>query len=236
VILQKQYDHIDIPRIPKLKRENIAGERHYVNEQGSIYPSITTILSIRGKEAIYEWRKRVGDAEANRITRRSTTRGTQFHNLLEQYFLNQITDVDLFKANALAKNPGVWYLFLEAIQELERHIGKIYCIEDYLYSDEYQVAGAVDMIAEWDGKISVVDFKTSNSAKKEEWIENYFIQGTAYAKMFTERTGIECNQLIIFVVPDDGIPQTFIKRVDDYTELLRESIRDYAHHKSKRAA
>ena len=84
--------------------------------------------------------------------------------------MNQITDVDLFKANALAKNPGVWYLFLEAIQELEQHIGKIYCIEDYLYSDEYQIAGAVDMIAEWDGVLSVVDFKTSNSAKKEEWI------------------------------------------------------------------
>ena len=235
-VIQKKYEHIEVLGIPKLSRQNIAGERHYVNEQGSIYPSITTILSIRGKEAIYEWRKRVGDAEANRITRRSTTRGTQFHNLLEQYFLNQITDVDKFRSEAIAKNPSVWYLFLEAVQELEQNIGKIYCIEDYLYSDEYQVAGAVDMIAEWDGKISVVDFKTSNSAKKEEWIENYFIQGTAYAKMFTERTGIECNQLIIFVVPDDGIPQTFIKRVDDYTELLREAIRDYNNYKSKRAA
>ena len=235
-MILKKYEHIEVLGIPKLSRQNIAGERHYVNEQGNTYPSITTILSIRGKEAIYEWRKRVGDAEANRITRRSTTRGTQFHNLLEQYFLNQITDVDKFRSEAIAKNPGVWYLFLEAVQELEQNIGKIYCIEDYLYSDEFGVAGAVDMIAEWDGRLSVVDFKTSNSAKKEEWIENYFIQGTAYAKMFTERTGIECNQLIIFVVPDDGIPQTFIKRVDDYTELLRESIRDYAHHKSKRAA
>ena len=232
----KKYEHIDILKIPKLKRQNIAGERHYVNEQGLVYPSITTILSIRGKEAIYEWRKRVGDEKANRIIRRSTTRGTQFHSLLEQYFLNQITDVDLFKANALAKNPGVWYLFLEAIQELEQHIGKIYCIEDYLYSDEYQVAGAVDMIAEWDGVLSVVDFKTSNSAKKEEWIENYFIQGTAYAEMFKERTGIPCDQLIVFMVPDDGIPQTFTKRVDDYTELLKESIRDYNNHKAKRAA
>jgi len=236
VKIQKKYQHIDIPRIPKLVRQKIAGERHYVNEEGSIYPSITTILSIRGKEAIYEWRKRVGDAVANRITKRATTRGTQFHSLLEQYFLNQITDVDLFKANALARHPGVWYLFLEAIQELEQHIGKIYCIEDYLYSDEYQVAGAVDMIAEWDGVLSVVDFKTSNSAKKEEWIENYFIQGTAYAKMFKERTGIPCDQLIIFAVPDDGIPQTFTKRVDDYTELLKESIRDYNNHKAKRAA
>ena len=235
-MIQKQYEHTRVQGIPELSRQNIAGERHYVNIEGKSYPSITTILSIRGKEAIYEWRKRVGDAKANRIIRRSTTRGTQFHSLLEQYFLNQITDVDLFKANALAKNPGVWYLFLEAIQELENHIGKIYCIEDYLYSDEYGVAGAVDMIAEWDGKISVVDFKTSNSAKREEWIENYFIQGTAYAKMFTERTGIPCDQLIIFAVPDDGIPQTFTKRVDDYTELLKESIRDYNNHKSKRAA
>ena len=193
-------------------------------------------MSIRGKEAIYAWRKRVGNEEANRITKRSTTRGTQFHSLLEQYFLNQITDVDQFKANAIAKNPGVWFLFLEAIQELENHIGKIYCIEDYLYSDEYGVAGAVDMIAEWDGKISVVDFKTSNSAKREEWIENYFIQGTAYAKMFTERTGIPCDQLIIFAVPDDGIPQTFTKRVDDYTELLREAIWNYNNYKSRRAA
>ena len=235
-MIQKQYEHIEILKIPELSRQNIAGERHYVNIEGKSYPSITTILSIRGKEAIYEWRKRVGDAEANRITKRSTTRGTQFHSLLEQYFLNQITDVDHFKASAIAKNPGVWFLFLEAIQELENHIGKIYCIEDYLYSDEYGVAGAVDMIAEWDGKISVVDFKTSNSAKREEWIENYFIQGTAYAKMFTERTGIPCDQLIIFAVPDDGIPQTFTKRVDDYTELLKESIRDYNNHKSKRAA
>ena len=235
-MIQKQYEHIEILKIPELSRQNIAGERHYVNIEGKSYPSITTILSIRGKEAIYEWRKRVGDAEANRITKRSTTRGTQFHKLLEQYFLNQITDVDHFKASAIAKNPGVWFLFLEAIQELENHIGKIYCIEDYLYSDEYGVAGAVDMIAEWDGKISVVDFKTSNSAKREEWIENYFIQGTAYAKMFTERTGIPCDQLIIFAIPDDGIPQTFTKRVDDYAELLKESIRDYNNHKAKRAA
>tara|TARA_Y100000310_G_C20512390_1_gene729513 strand:- start:321 stop:1028 length:708 start_codon:yes stop_codon:yes gene_type:complete len=232
----REYKHIDIPNIPELSRQQIAGERYYVNGDGIGYPSMTTVLSIRGKEAIYAWRKRVGNEEANRITKRATTRGTQFHWLLEQYFLNQITDIDQFRASAIATNPGVWYLFLEAIQELENRIGKIYCIEDYLYSDEYGIAGAVDMIAEWDGKISVVDFKTSNSAKKEEWIENYFIQGTGYAKMFTERTGIPCEQLIIFAVPDDGIPQTFIKRVDDYTELLREAIRDYNNYRTKRAA
>ncbi|MDP7365768.1 MAG: PD-(D/E)XK nuclease family protein [Candidatus Pacebacteria bacterium] len=235
-MILKQYEHIEIPKIPELSRQNIAGERYYVNGDGVGYPSMTTVLSIRGKEGIYEWRKRVGNEEANRITKRSTTRGTLFHSLLEQYFLNQITDVDDFKASSMARNPGVWFLFMEAIQELEKKIGKIYCIEDYLYSDEYGIAGAVDMVAEWDGKISVVDFKTSNRELREEWVENYFIQGTGYAKMFTERTGIPCDQLIIFAVPDNGIPQTFIKNVDDYTELLREAIRDYDNHKSKRAA
>jgi len=235
-VIQKQYEHIEILKIPELSRQNIAGERHYVNSNGGCYPSITTVLSIRGKEAIYAWRKRVGNEEANRITKRSTTRGTMFHSLLEQYFLNQITDVEQFRSSAIARNPGVWYLFLEAVQELENKIGKIYCIEDQLYSDEFKVAGTVDMIAEWDGVLSVIDFKTSNSAKREEWIENYFIQGTAYAKMFTERTGIRCDQLVIFAVPDDGIPQTFVKRVDDYTEVLKESIQDYNAYKQKRAA
>ena len=131
-MILKRYEHIEVQGIPKLSRQNIAGERHYVNEQGNTYPSITTILSIRGKEAIYKWRKRVGNEEANRITKRSTTRGTQFHSLLEQYFLNQITDVDKFRSDAIARNPGVWYLFLEAVQELEQNIGKIYCIEDFL--------------------------------------------------------------------------------------------------------
>ena len=232
----REYDHIEIQGIQQLTRQNIAGERHYVNSNGGCYPSITTVLSIRGKEAIYAWRKRVGNEEANRITKRSTTRGTMFHSLLEQYFLNQITDVEQFRTSAITRNPGVWYLFLEAVQELENKIGKIYCIEDQLYSDEFKVAGTVDMIAEWDGVLSVIDFKTSNSAKREEWIENYFIQGTAYAKMFTERTGIRCDQLVIFAVPDDGIPQTFVKRVDDYTEVLKESIQDYNAYKQKRAA
>ena len=121
----------------------------------------------------------------------------------------------------------VWYLFLEAVQVLETKINNIYCIEDYLYSDEYKVAGAVDMIAEYDGVVSVIDYKTSNSDKKEEWIENYFIQGSAYAKMFTERTGIPCSQLVIFIMPDSGIPQIFIKSVDDYTSLLKTAIEDF---------
>jgi len=219
--------------LPELVRINVGGKRHYETPNGS-YPSITTVLSIRNKEGIYEWRKRVGNEEANRITKRAVTRGTHFHNLLEQYFLGEIDDLDTFCATALTKNPAVWYLFLEAVQVLEKKINNIYCIEDYLYSDEYKVAGAVDMIAEYDGVVSVIDFKTSNSEKKEEWIENYFIQGTAYAKMFTERTGIPCSQLVIFIMPDSGVPQIFTKTVEDYTPLLKSAIQDFNDYKNKR--
>lgn len=225
-MILKNYDRKLLPELPELVRTNIGGKRHYQTPNGS-YPSITTVLSIRDKEGILEWRKRVGNEEANRITKRAVTRGTHFHSLLEQYFLNEINDLDTFCATALSKNPAVWYLFLETVQVLEKKINNIYCIEDYLYSDEYKVAGAVDMIAEYDGVVSVIDYKTSNSDKKEEWIENYFIQGTAYAKMFTERTGIPCSQLVIFIMPDSGIPQIFIKSVDDYTSLLKTAIEDF---------
>ena len=146
-MILKKYDRKLLPELPELVRTNIGGKRHYETPNGS-YPSITTVLSIRNKEGIYAWRKRVGNEEANRITKRAVTRGTHFHSLLEQYFLNEIDDLDTFCATALSKNPAVWYLFLEAVQVLEKKINNIYCIEDYLYSDEYKVAGAVDMIAE----------------------------------------------------------------------------------------
>ena len=213
-------------------RTNVGGNRHYETPNGS-YPSITSVLSIRNKEGILEWRKRVGNEEANRITKRATTRGTHFHSLLEKYFLNEIDDFSSFSGAAMAKNPAVWFLFCEAVQILEKKVGDIYCIEDYLYSDEYGVAGAVDMIAEYEGITSVVDFKTSNKEKKEEWIENYFIQGTAYAKMFTERTNIPCDQLVIFIMPDNGIPQIFVKTVDDYIPQLITAIENFKIYQQK---
>lgn len=231
-MILKNYDRKLIPELPKLVRTNVGGKRHYDTPNGS-YPSITSVLSIRDKGGIHEWRKRVGDEEANRIMRKAASRGTQFHSLLEKYFLNEIDDFDSFSGDALARNPGVWFLFCEAVQVLEKKINNIYCIEDYLYSDEYKVAGAVDMIAEYDGVLSVIDFKTSNSDKKEEWIENYFIQGTAYAKMFTERTEIPCNQLVIFIVPDNGIPQIFIKSTTDYTPQLITAIEDFNAYQKK---
>ena len=231
-MILKNYDRKLIPELPKLVRTNIGGKRHYDTPSGS-YPSIASVLSIRDKEGILEWRKRVGNEEANRIMRKAATRGTQFHSLMEKYFLNEIDDFASFSGSAMAQNPAVWFLFCEAVQILEKKVGDIYCIEDYLYSDEYGVAGAVDMIAEYEGKTSVVDFKTSNKDKKEEWIENYFIQGTAYAKMFTERTNIPCDQLVIFIMPDSGVPQIFIKTVDDYIPQLITAKDDFKIYQQK---
>ena len=231
-MILKNYDRKLLPELPKLVRTNIGGRRHYDTPSGS-YPSITSVLDIRNKEGILAWRKRVGNEEANRISKRATTRGTQFHSLLEKYFLNEIDDFSSFSGAAMAKNPAVWFLFCEAVQILEKKVGDIYCIEDYLYSDEYGVAGAVDMIAEYEGITSVVDFKTSNKEKKEEWIENYFIQGTAYAKMFTERTNIPCDQLVIFIMPDSGVPQIFVKTVDDYIPQLITAIEDFKIYQQK---
>ena len=148
-MILKNYDRKLIPELPKLVRTNVGGNRHYETPNGS-YPSITSVLSIRNKEGILEWRKKVGNEEANRIAKRAATRGTQFHSLLEKYFLNEIDDFSSFSGAALAKNPAVWFLFCEAVQILEKKVGDIYCIEDYLYSDEYGVAGAVDMIAEYE--------------------------------------------------------------------------------------
>ena len=231
-MILKNYDRKLLPELPKLVRTNIGGRRHYDTPSGS-YPSIKSVLDIRNKEGILAWRKRVGNEEANRISKRATTRGTQFHSLLEKYFLNEIDDFSSFCGAAMAKNPAVWFLFCEAVQILEKKVGDIYCIEDYLYSDEYGVAGAVDMIAEYEGITSVVDFKTSNKEKKEEWIENYFIQGTAYAKMFTERTNIPCDQLVIFIMPDSGVPQIFVKTVDDYIPQLITAIEDFKIYQQK---
>ena len=145
-MILKNYDRKLIPELPKLVRTNIGGRRHYDTPSGS-YPSITSVLSIRNKEGILEWRKRVGEKEANRISKNATIRGNLFHKLLEKYFLSEIDDFPTFSGVAMAQNPAVWYLFCEAVEILQNKVGDIYCIEDYLYSDEYGVAGAVDMLS-----------------------------------------------------------------------------------------
>ena len=220
----KTFTHVpQEKKILNLKTETIKGKRFYVLPSGDKYPSITTVLSDRGNAGILKWRESVGEQVANTIMRNAASRGTAVHTLTENYLNNE----ELSQQGVL---PTALFTILKT--ELDK-INNIVMQEGALYSDKWGVAGRVDCIAEYEDKLSVIDFKTSTKDKKEEWIENYFIQGTAYAKMFTERTNIPCDQLVIFIMPDSGVPQIFIKSVDDYTPLLITAIEDFKSYQQK---
>ena len=188
------FNHIS-HQFPKLLQENLDGTRVYVTPSGDRYPSVTTVLSDYGKEAILEWRKKVGEEKANEISRKATTRGTSVHKALELYLKNE--DV-----SSLEMLPNVKSLFVRMKQELDGKVNNIHCLEDKLFSHKLKLAGTVDCIAEHNGILSVIDFKTSIRLKKKENIENYFMQGAAYASMFTEMTSIPITQVVILIGVD----------------------------------
>lgn len=188
------FNHIS-HQFPKLLQENVDGTRCYVTPNGDRYPSVTTVLADYGKKELMEWRARVGEVKANEISRKATTRGTSVHKALELYLKNE--DI-----SSLEMMPNVKSLFVRMKQELDGKVNNIHCLEDKLYSHELKLAGTVDCIAEHEGVLSVIDFKTSVRLKKKENIENYFMQGAAYATMFTELTSIPIGQVIILIGVD----------------------------------
>jgi len=152
------------------------------------------------------WRKRVGEEEANRVSLRATTRGTRVHSLCEDYISNKPVTADLFDQEA-------WQ---SLVPELDK-INNIHCLETQLYSDHLEVAGTVDCIAEYNGKVSVIDFKTSKRVKKKSDIHSYFMQTSAYAVMFEERTGIPVSRLVILMtVDDEPEASVFVEKRDDW--------------------
>ncbi len=164
---------------PKLLQENVDGTRCYVTPTGEKYPSVTTVLSDYGKKELMEWRARVGEAKANEISRKATTRGTGVHKALELYLKNE--DI-----SSLEMLPNVKSLFVRMKQEIDAKVNNIHCLEDRLFSHELGLAGTVDCIAEHNGVLSVIDFKTSVRLKKKENIGNYVMQAAAYRTMFKE--------------------------------------------------
>ena len=203
--------------LPEISTETINGKRFYVTPEGKKYPSITTVLSGRSKEGINRWRKSVGDDVANQIMRTAAKRGTAVHQLVEDYLNNEELS-----------NQDVLPLALFSILKPELDdINNIALQEGGLYSDKWGIAGRVDCIAEYKGKLSVIDFKTSTKEKKEEWVENYFIQGSAYCEMYEERFNQEINQVVILIAAEDGAVQTFIKDKKDYLPLLKPAIEEF---------
>ncbi len=212
------FNHVTTVELPKLETVNINKKRFYVTPDGNKYPSITTVLSNRSKQGLFEWRKRVGEDVANHIARTAANRGTKVHHMCEDYLNNNFDD-DKHKKDFLA-----YCLFGQLKNQSLKNIDNIHFQEVALWSDKYKVAGRVDCIAEYNGKLSVIDFKTSSKPRKEEYNENYYIQASAYAEMHEEQTGTPIDQVVILVVTEDGEVQEFVKQKQTYLPKLEEAI------------
>ena len=219
----KSFSHVPLTtQLPEIHTETIKGKRFYVTPEGKKYPSITTVLSGRNNEGLVRWRQSVGNDVANQIMRSAAKRGTAVHQLVEDYLNN----IELSNQDVL---PTALFTLLKP--ELD-NINNIVIQEGGLYSDKWGIAGRVDCIAEYQGKLSVIDFKTSTKEKKEAWVENYFIQGSAYCEMYEEMYGQPIDQIVILIVTEEGATQTFVKNKKDYLPLLKPAIEEF-HRKFK---
>ena len=213
--------------VPELSTKNINRKRFYQTPDGKLYPSITTVLNKKKMEGISEWRKKVGEDVANYIARTAANRGTKVHHMCED-FLNNNFDEEVHKKNFLP-----YVLFSQLKPTLMQKVNNILAQECGLYTNKYKVAGRVDCIAEYNGVPSIIDFKTSTKERNDDWNESYYIQASAYAEMFEERTGIAINQIVILVVTEDGVVQEFVKDKGEYIPKLIEAIDDFTTHREK---
>ena len=190
------FNHLDV-ELPKLERQTIDGVRYYDVPDGEKLlklVSITSVTSHFNREIFVKWRKRVGEDEAQKITKAATSRGTDMHSLVENYLYNKTLP---------SVPPLPDFLFKIAKAELNK-INNIHCLEGPLYSLQLGVAGTTDCIAEYDGELSVIDFKTSKKPKPREWIENYFVQAMFYGMAYYEMTGTPIKKLVIIMACEDG--------------------------------
>ena len=221
------FTHSDVPFVP-IERETIDGVRYYKvfgTEELVKMPSITSVISWRNRNKFKAWRKKVGEEVANNITRKATHRGTDAHTLIEEYLNNSETFSDVL--------PLSQFLFKQAKPELNK-IDNILCQETALYSTQLGIAGSVDCIAEFDGELAVIDFKTSAKPKPREWIEDYFVQCAAYACMLYEMKGIMVKKFVIIMTCEDGECVVYEERdKKKYINLLSEYIREFCEDKLK---
>lgn len=220
----KIFNHIKLDALNfDLKAETTDSGRLYTVPSGEKYKSITTILSNYNKKHILEWRKAVGEEQANKISSKAANRGTKVHKICEDYINNETTD---FKLQLLM--PDLKELFFKIKPIIDQSVDNIYAQEQALYSHKLRAAGRVDLIAEWNGKLAIIDFKTSTKQKDEENIQNYFMQCTAYATMFHEVTGIWIDDIVILIATEEGDAQVFERQIDAYRQPLMEMIHKYA--------
>jgi ATP-dependent exoDNAse (exonuclease V) beta subunit len=217
------FEHIKLPELDfDLEAVTTESGRTYKTPNGDSYPSITTVLSSYNKKAIYEWRQRVGEEEANKISTKASNRGTKLHLICEDYLLNKISSLRM-----QTMMPDTKELFLKLKPYIDSSIGTVYAIEQPLYSTTLKIAGRVDCIAEWEGELAVIDFKTSTKEKWEDGILNYFMQCSAYAEMFGEITGKPINKLVVAIAVEEGKAQIFVRDKKPYLPQLKQYIAKY---------
>lgn len=223
------FNHVDLD-LPQLERETIDGVRYYSvpdNDELIKLVSITSVISHINREKFIGWRKKVGEEQANKITKRATSRGTDTHSLIESYLLNETLP---------SVQPISEYLFKIAKTTLNR-INDIYCLESSLHSKILGVAGTVDTIAKFDGELSVIDYKTSKEPKPIEWIESYFVQAMFYAMAFYEMTGIMVKKLVIIMTCENGECIVYEERnLKKYMKLVVKYIKEFVNDKLNQIA
>ena len=215
------YVKLNEEKLPKslgVKGKNKDGIRYYTID-GVNMPSVTSILGAipERKVKIEGWRNAVGEKMANYISASAVNRGKATHTLIENHIRNQ----DEKSMGITAVTPlGLFRIIKPYLARLDN----IHCIEEYLYSKEISVAGQVDCIAEYEGKLSVIDFKTANKERNDSWNENYYIQCSAYAEMYKELFGTDIDQIVILMASEDGSVRAFVKDKKDYLDKLKENI------------
>jgi genome maintenance exonuclease 1 len=211
------FNHVEI-EVPRLSRKTIDGVRYYDTPSGKKLVSITSVISHYNREIFVNWRKRVGNEEANKVTKQSTSRGTDTHTLIEHYLKNE----DLPTVQPLSD-----MLFKIAKSDL-KNIDNIHGLETPLYSEFLGIAGTVDCIAEYNNELAIIDFKTSKKPKKREWIEGYFVQCAAYACMLYELTGLTVKKFVIIMTCENGECEVY-EEYDKakYIKLLTKYIREF---------
>ncbi len=209
--------------IENLNTETVNDKRYYVTPSGQRLPSVTTVLGAMKKKEIMAWRRKVGEVEANRISKLATGRGNRVHSLAEKYLMNE--SIEWKK-----EMPDAIEMFQSIAPHFEK-INNIHYMEQALWSEKIGLAGRVDLIAEWEGKLSVIDFKTSKRIKTEDKIQDYFAQCVAYAMMYEERVGAPIDQIVVLMAVENEQPLIFVKDTKDYVNTLYEHIEFYKSNK-----
>lgn len=214
-----KFNHLNLPALADIPTESVEGSRRYV-VNGKLLPSVTTVTSYQNRKSIAEWRECVGEEVANKISHFASTNGTKFHKLVEDYINNNDVEYDAEKYEIAIK-------LFNQFQSLLDDVDNIHYLESALYSEHLGIAGRVDCIAEYQGKLSIIDFKSSSKPKKENQIQNYFVQETGYALMYEEMSGRKVEQIVTLISCHSGETQVFIKNPDDYVDTLKQYIVEY---------